>query len=115
MTTLFTRVKPILYTNLHNHLLTNEFLHKFSLQPNLTTPLLLTLSQPPSTLPSQCHSWPSSNNYNQNFSYRGCFCEEWKNNNCGHFNPGGNGYNSSHNLNSNGSDSSQFFGKQFGQ
>ena len=50
VTTFSTRKKPISHTDLHNHLLTYEFLHKASFQPIMTTPLLSTLSQPPSTL-----------------------------------------------------------------
>jgi hypothetical protein len=50
VTTFSTRTKPISHTDLHNHLLTHEFLHKASFQPIMTTPLLSTLSQPPSTL-----------------------------------------------------------------
>jgi hypothetical protein len=50
VTTFSTRKKPISHTDLHNHLLTYEFLHKASFQPIMTTPLLSTLSQPTSTL-----------------------------------------------------------------
>lgn len=49
VTTLSTREKPILYTDLHSILLTHEFLHKTSFQPVVVAPLLLTPSQPPST------------------------------------------------------------------
>jgi hypothetical protein len=44
VTTFSTRVEPISYTDLHSHLLTHEFLHKTSLQPVVTAPLLLTPS-----------------------------------------------------------------------
>ena len=40
VTSLSTKVDLISYINLHNNLLTHEFLHKTSLQPVVTSPLL---------------------------------------------------------------------------
>jgi hypothetical protein len=48
VTTFSTRAEPISYTDIHNHILTHNFLHKASLQPVVTAPLLLTPSQPSS-------------------------------------------------------------------
>ena len=47
VTSLSTKDAPISYTDLHSSLLTHEFLHKASLQPYVTAPLLPTLTQPP--------------------------------------------------------------------
>jgi len=48
VTILSTIAEPISYTDLYSHLLIDEFLHKASLQPIVTTPLLPTPSQPSS-------------------------------------------------------------------
>jgi hypothetical protein len=48
VTSLSTKADPISYTDLHSHLLTHEFLHKASLHPAVTAPLLPTPSQQPS-------------------------------------------------------------------
>jgi hypothetical protein len=42
ITSLSTKDAPITYTDLHSSLLTHEFLHKASLQPSVTAPLLPT-------------------------------------------------------------------------
>ena len=47
VTSLSTKHAPITYTNLHSSLLTHEFLHKASLQPSVTAPLLPTPTQQP--------------------------------------------------------------------
>ena len=47
VTSLSTKADPISYTDLHSHLLTHEFLHKASLHPAVTAPLLPTPSQQP--------------------------------------------------------------------
>jgi hypothetical protein len=102
VTILSTRAEPISYTDLYSHLLIDEFLHKASLQPIVTAPLLPTPSQPPSTFLSQHQSWSSGNNYNQNSGRRGCFCGGWKNHKYGYLNHGTNESNSGQNINSNG-------------
>jgi len=47
VTSLSTKDAPITYTDLYSNLLTHEFLHKTSLQPSVTTPLLPTPMQQP--------------------------------------------------------------------
>jgi hypothetical protein len=47
VTSLSTKDALISYTNLHSSLLTHEFLHKASLQPSVTAPLLPTPTQQP--------------------------------------------------------------------
>ena len=46
VTILSTRAEPISYTDLHSHLLIDEFLHKAFLQPIVIAPFLPTTSQP---------------------------------------------------------------------
>jgi hypothetical protein len=72
-----TRAEPISYTDLYSHLLIDEFLHKASLQPIVTTPLLSTLSQPLSAFLSQHQSWSLVNNYKQNSGRNGPFHGGW--------------------------------------
>jgi hypothetical protein len=69
VTSLVTKVEPLSYADLHNHLLTYEFLHKTSL-PSLATnpPLLLT----PYLLPS---AHLAQQQYNSSFGHnRGRSC-----------------------------------------
>jgi hypothetical protein len=69
VTSLITEAEPLSYANLHNHLLTHEFLHKTSLlslaanPPLLSTPSLL----PPAHLAQQQHN--SSFGHNRGRSY----------------------------------------------
>jgi hypothetical protein len=48
VTSLSTKADPILYTDLHSHLLTHEFINKASIHPAVTALLLPTPSQQPS-------------------------------------------------------------------
>ena len=47
VTSLITKAKPLSYADLHDHLLTHEFLHKNSLHSMDTNPFLLSSSLPP--------------------------------------------------------------------
>jgi len=49
VTSLSTKDAPISYTDLHSSLFTHEFLHKASLQPSVTAPLLPTPTRQPAT------------------------------------------------------------------
>jgi len=54
VTNLSTKVEPLMYSELHSHLFTYEFLHKSSLQSiPATAPLLPTPSHPPSAYVAQ--------------------------------------------------------------
>lgn len=83
MTRLSIKAKPISYTDLHNYLLTHEFLYKASFQPAVTALLLLMPSQLSSTFLLWCQLGSPSSNYNQNYISRGRFHGGWKNNNLG--------------------------------
>jgi hypothetical protein len=66
ITRLMTKDKPLPYTDLPNHLLKNEFIHKLS-HPSMgstaiNASLLSTPNTPPSTFVSQCQSF-------ENFSH----------------------------------------------
>jgi hypothetical protein len=84
MTSLFTKAEPFSYVDLHNHLLTHEFLYKSSLQSMtvVVTALLLSMpAQPPSAFVAQCqYSDSSHNKFNSHFG-RGRFRGGWQNNN----------------------------------
>jgi len=56
VTSLFTKTGPPMYTELHNHLLTKEYLQKSSLVTNIPAPLLLTPSSSSSSFLAQCQS-----------------------------------------------------------
>jgi histone deacetylase 1/2 len=82
VTSLSTKADPISYTDLHNSLLTHEFLHKAALQPAVTAPLLPTPSQQQVAFFMQNHSGFNNarrgrfrgglrNNNNRNNAYRG--------------------------------------------
>lgn len=56
VTSLSTKTGPPMYTELHNHLLTKEYLQKRSLVTNIPAPLLLTPSSSSSSFLAQCQS-----------------------------------------------------------
>jgi hypothetical protein len=58
VTSLITKAEPLSYADLHNHLLTHEFLHKSSAA--IHVPLLPTPSTPSSTLVAQCQTFGNS-------------------------------------------------------
>jgi hypothetical protein len=58
VTNLITKSEPLSYANLHNHLLTHEFLHKSSAA--IHAPLLPTPSTPPSALVAQHQTFSNS-------------------------------------------------------
>jgi hypothetical protein len=72
VTNLVTKVKLLLYTDLHNHLLTHKFLHKNSLHSMnansflMSSPLLL---QPPLLSTPQPSNHLATSHYNPNFSH----------------------------------------------
>jgi hypothetical protein len=68
-----TKADPISYTDLHNSLLTHEFLHKAALQPAVTAPLLPTSTQQPVAFFVQHHSGFSTGR-------QGHFLGAWRNN-----------------------------------
>jgi hypothetical protein len=47
VTSLITKIEPLSYADLHNHLLTHEFLHKNSFHSMATAPSLLSSSSLP--------------------------------------------------------------------
>jgi hypothetical protein len=74
VTSLSTKDDPISYTDLHSSLLIHEFLHKASLQPSVTAPLLPTPTQQPAAFFMQHQSGFST-------SRCGCFRGGWRPNN----------------------------------
>jgi len=74
VTSLSTKDAPITYTDLHSSLLTHEFLHKASLQPSVTAPLLPTPTQQPAAFFVQHQS-----------GRRGHFRGSWRPNNRSNF------------------------------
>jgi hypothetical protein len=56
VTSLSTKADPISYIDLHSSLLTHKFLHKATLQPTITAPLLPTPTQQPAAFFVQNHS-----------------------------------------------------------
>ena len=84
VTSMSIKVDPISYTNLHSHLLTHEFLHKASLHPTVTAPLLPTPSQQPSTFFGQ-------RQFGSSTGRRGRFCRGWRQCNRS-YNRGNHGY-----------------------
>jgi len=72
VTSLITKVEPLSYANLHNHLLTHEFLHKNSFHSMAATPSLLSsssLPQQPPLLPTpQFSAHHAMSHHSPNFS-----------------------------------------------
>jgi hypothetical protein len=104
VTNLSTKADPISYTELHSHLLTHEFLHKGSLHPAVTAPLLPTPSQQPSVFFGQ-RQFGSSN------GRKGRFRGGWRQSNRS-YNHGNHGYSSDSNFSTNSYGSSLKFGQQ---
>jgi len=68
VTSIVTKAKPLLYADLHSHLLTHKFLHETSLSSMrsdvINTPLLPTPNTPPAVFFSHCQS-PRNFGYNK--------------------------------------------------
>ena len=94
MTIFCTKADPISYIDLHNHLLTYEFLHKASRQSIMIVPILPTPTQQPSAFFKQCQSISNSSRMDH-------FHGRWRTNNHNGYNYGNHGYGSSQNFGTN--------------
>jgi hypothetical protein len=104
VTSLSTKADPISYTDLHNHLLTHEFINKTNIHPAVTALLLPTPSQQPSVFFRQRQS-------GSNAGRRGRFRGGWRPNNRSSYR-GHHGYGSAQNFSPTNSASGSQFGQQ---
>jgi len=101
----FTKIKSLTYTELHNHTLTNEYLHKSSLVTNISAPLVPTPFSSSLVFFTQRQSHQFHDQSAGGFGnssdccYGGRFWGGWRHNNCNSYN--NNSHRNSDNYNNN--------------